>query len=236
MNEIIDVIIRCILSLISLFLITKLLGKKQVSQLSLFDYVIGISIGNFAAEMSINLDSDISHGIIAVVLFGIVSYTVNLLAMKSILLRRYFMGTPTVVIENGNILFQGLKKVKFEINDLLQEARKNGYFDLSEISYAIVEPNGSVSFLPKGEYKPLTIKDMNLKANKQGLCANVIIDGKIMKENLQLLNKNIDWLEKELKVKGQKDFKKILLATLDNNEKLTIYEKNSTVQSHNVLE
>ena len=77
---------------------------------------------------------------------------------------------------------------------------------------------------------------MNLKANKQGLCANVIIDGKIMKENLQLLNKNIDWLEKELKVKGQKDFKKILLATLDNNEKLTIYEKNSTVQSHNVLE
>ena len=236
MNEIIDVTIRCILSLISLFLITKLLGKKQVSQLSLFDYVIGISIGNFAAEMSINLDSDISHGIIAVVLFGIVSYTVNILAMKSITLRRYFMGTPTVVIENGNILFQGLKKVKFEINDLLQEARKNGYFDLSEISYAIVEPNGSVSFLPKGEYKPLTIKDMNLKASKQGLCANVIIDGKIMKENLQLLNKDIEWLEKELKIKGQKDIEKVLLATLDNNEKLIIYEKNKTVQSHNVLE
>ena len=143
-TELLDVTLRAMISLVTLFLITKMLGKKQVSQLSLFDYVIGISIGNFAAEMTINLESDYLHGILAVVIFGVVAYLVSILTMKSIHLRRYFMGTPTLLIQDGKLLEKNMKKVKYDMNDLLEQCRINGYFDISEIKYALMEANGTV--------------------------------------------------------------------------------------------
>lgn len=234
--EVLDVIVRSLLSLVTLFLVTKMLGKKQVSQLSLFDYVIGISIGNFAAEMSINLETNYINGTVAVVIFGVVAYIVSILTMKSIHLRRFFMGVPTILIEHGKLLIDGMRKVKFDLNDLLEECRIKGYFDISEIEYAIMETNGTVSILPKGDYKPVTMKDMNLKAGKQGLCANVILDGKIMKNNLKNINKDEKWLLKELKVKGYKELDQILLGTVDINEKLIIYEKNEGLDPTDVLE
>ena len=221
-KELFDVTIRAISSLVTLFLVTKMLGKKQVSQLSLFDYVIGISIGNFAAEMTINLESNEINGIWAVILFGLFAYLISYFTMKSIKLRRFFMGTPTVLIQNGKILEQNLKKVKFDINDMLEEIRGAGYFDLSQVEYAILEANGEVSILPKSEYRPLTPKDMKLKVTKEGLCSNIIIDGKIMHNNLKNINKDEKWLDKALKVKGYADLSKILLATVDINDKIII--------------
>ena len=234
--EVMDVILRALLSLIALFLVTKLLGKKQVSQLSLFDYVIGISIGNFAAEMTTDLELPYIHGIVAVLVFGLVAYLVSYFSMKSIILRRFFIGTPTVLIKNGKILVNSLKKCKFDINDLLEECRVDGYFDISQIEYALLEANGQLSILPKGESLNVTVKDMNLKPQKQSLCANVIIDGKIMKNNLKFINKDEKWLKKELKIKGYKDLNNILLATVDNDEKLIIYERNENVRNYEILE
>lgn len=236
LNELLIVIVRAYISLITLFLITKMLGKKQVSQLSLFDYVIGISIGNFAAEITINFDSSLIYGIVSVLIFGTFAYTISILTMKSIKIRRFFIGVPTVLIDKGQILEKGLKKVKFDINDLLEECRGNGYFDLNEIDYAIMEVNGKVSIMPKQPYKPITLKDMNLKESNQSLCANVIIDSTIMENNLKNMNKNIEWLEQQLKIKGYESLDNILLATLDKNEKFTVYEKNNDKQSKNVLE
>ena len=235
-SELCDVTIRAISSLITLFLITKMLGKKQVSQLSLFDYVIGISIGNFAAEMTINLESNELNGIWAVVLFGLFAYLVSYLTMKSIVLRRFFMGTPTILVQDGKILENNLKKMKFDINDMLEEIRISGYFDLSQVEYAILEPNGEVSILPKTEYRPITPKDMKIKVGREGLCSNVIIDGKIMHNNLKNINKDEKWLYKAIKVKGYNDISKILLATVDINDKIVIYERNYNIESKNVLE
>lgn len=231
-----NVAIRAIISLLILFLITKLLGKKQVSQLSVFDYVIGISIGNFAAEITTSLDTQFVNGILAMTIFGTFAYLVSIFTMKSIFLRRIFIGTPTILIDKGKIIEKNLKKVKFDINDLLEQCRINKYFDLNEIEYAILEVNGTLSILAKGENKNITIKDMNLPVKKQGLCANVIIDTKIMKENLSNYNKTEGWLKKELKVKGYKDTSNILLATIDINEKLTVYEKNVKEETNDILE
>lgn len=235
-KELLDVTIRAISSLITLFLVTKMLGKKQVSQLSLFDYVIGISIGNFAAEMTINLESNEINGIWAVVLFGLFAYLISILTMKSIWLRRFFMGTPTILIQDGKILESNLKKAKFDINDMLEEIRIAGYFDLSQVEYAIMEANGTLSVLPKPDYKPLTPKDMGIKVEREGLCSNIIIDGKIMHNNLKNIKKDEKWLNKQLKVKGYSDISKILLATIDVNEKLVIYERNYNIDSKDVLE
>ena len=146
------------------------------------------------------------------------------------------MGTPTVIIQDGKILEKNLKKVKFDINDMLEEIRESGYFDLSQVEYAIMEANGKFSILPKPEYKPLTPKDMNLKVEKEGLCSNVIIDGKIMHNNLKNIKKDEKWLYKVLKVKGYSDISKILLATVDVNEKLVIYERNLNDNPKDVLE
>lgn len=236
MIEVLEVIIRSLLSLATLFIATKIIGKKQVSELSLFDYVIGISIGNFSAEISLSNDIQYVNAFVAVMVFGIISYLVSLWSLKSMRMRRFFLGKPTILIQDGHIIRKNLKKVRMNINELLQQCRTNGNFDLNEVEYAIMESNGQISILPKAIEKPVTPKDMQLKVDKSYMCANVIIDGKIIINNLLNMNKDKEWLEKELKVKGYEDCSGILLATLDPNEKLTIYEDNRNLKVRNILE
>ena len=169
-------------------------------------------------------------------MFGLVAYLVSVLTMKSIWLRRYFMGVPTIMIEHGKLMEQNMKKLKFDVNDLLEECRSAGYFDLSEIEYAIMEANGKLSILPTGENKPITVKDMSLKPQPQGLCANVVIDGKVMKENLKAIQKSEKWLRQQLKVQGYNDITGILLATVDIHEKLVVYDKNVQTKAVEMLE
>ena len=232
-GELLIVTYRSLLSLAALFLVTKMLGKKQVSQLSLFDYVIGISIGNFAAEMTINLESQTINGILAVFIFGLVAYIISILTMKSILLRRFFMSTPTVLIEKGEILIDGLRKVKFDINDLLEVCRIKGYFDVGEIEYALMEANGELSILPKEKYRSVILSDLNIKKEQTSLYANVIIDGKIMELNLEKIGKNKEWLFEKIKTH---DLSNILLATVDNKGNLKTYFSNKNHESKEILE
>lgn len=234
--EVLIITQRAIFSLVTLYLVTKLIGKKQVSELSLFDYVISISIGNFAAEMTMNLDTQSINGFVSVVIFGLIGTLVSILTMKSILLRRFFMGTPTIIIDNGKFVYKNMKRTKMDMNDFLQTARIAGYFDISEIKYALMEANGQISFLPKEEYLPVTNKNMKLNIQKEGLCANVIIDGKIMEKNLSKIKKDEKWLVKSLNVKGYKNINEILLATVDINEKLTVFLKHENDNILNVLE
>ena len=201
-SEVLTTSYRAIISLAVLFLVTKMIGKKQVSELSLFDYVIGISIGNFAAEMTINLESQEINGIVAVLIFGIVAYIVSYITMKSIYLRRFFIGVPTIIIDKGKINYKNMKKFKMDINDLLEQARINGYFDLSEIEYGIMEANGIMSFKLKDIYDTPTNKDLNINTKNIGICANIIIDGKYMKNNISNMNKNIEWVENKIKDMG----------------------------------
>lgn len=235
-SEIKIVIMRSFSSFLFLFFITKMIGKKQVSELSLFDYVVSISIGNFAAEIPMNLDGQFLNGIVGLSVFGIIAYLVTILSMKSITLRRFFMGVPTIIMQDGKFVYENFKKIKIDINDFLESARVNGYFDVSEIKYAFMEADGKISFMPKDEYRKITISDMNLKVKKQGLVANVILDGKIINKNLLNINKDEDWLIKELKQKGYNNYKEILLATVDINEKINIYKKYDNIDVKRVLE
>jgi len=232
--EFFDVILRCLVSLVTLFLVAKMLGKKQISQLSVFDYVIGISIGNFAAEMSINLESEYLHGVVAVIVFGLVAYLVSVLSLKSLRMRRFFMGDPTMLIQDGKIVYKGLKKARFDVNDLLEECRIKGYFDIREIDYALMEANGDISFMLKPEYQAPQLKDLNVKKQKNGLCANLIIDGDIIHKSLKEMNKDIKWLQHELSVKGIKQ-ENVLLATLDLNENFEVYAKDVNLDEYEIL-
>lgn len=224
--EAFKIIPRSVASLIVLFLITKLMGKKQVSELSLFDYVIGISIGNYTAEMVMNFDYQYINGIIAILTFGIISYLVSILTMKSMSLRRFLIGVPTIIIDEGKISLEALKKAKLDINDFLEQCRGEGYFDVSEISSAILEANGKISILPKRDYQVPTLKDLKIKANKEYLSVNIIIDGNLMENNLKNSNKNKAWLDKELEKQGYNGYENILLATI-TNDSLNIFDKDT---------
>lgn len=234
-KEALSIIPRSIVSLVALFIATKILGKKQVSQLSLFDYCIGISIGNFTAEMILVLDSQLINGVVAIVTFGIMGYLISYLTMKSIIIRRFAFGVPTIIMKEGKIIYTALKKLNIDINDFLEQARSEGYFNLEEISYAIMEANGKISFLEKDEYKKPTKKELKLKKTKETLAANVIIDSKLMIENIKNTDQPYEWFIKELKKQGYETYENILLATYANDT-LNIYQKNENIEPTKILE
>lgn len=236
MSNFFNICFRTILVLIILFFITKMMGKKQISELNFFDYVVGITIGSIAADISLDIEKNMIAGIAALFIYGFISYIISFVSIKSILARRFFIGVPTVLVEKGKIIESGLKKSKIDVNDLLMEARENGYFNLDKIDYALMEVNGNISFLPKEKEKPVTKKDMKIKCSNEGLTVNAIIDSKYMVNNMKAINKDKEWLDHELKVNGYDNYDNILLATIDNNYKVTIYEKNVNPDKNTVLE
>lgn len=236
MSNFLNICFRTILVLIILFFITKMMGKKQISELNFFDYVVGITIGSIAADISLDIEKNMIAGIAALFIYGFISYIISFVSIKSILARRFFIGVPTVLVEKGKIIESGLKKSKIDVNDLLMEARENGYFNLDEIDYALMEVNGNISFLPKEKEKPVTKKDIKIKCSNEGLTVNAIIDSKYMVNNMKAINKDKEWLDHELKVNGYDNYDNILLATIDNNYKVTIYEKNVNPDKNTVLE
>ncbi len=236
MSDFLNICFRTILVLIILFFITKMMGKKQISELNFFDYVVGITIGSIAADISLDIEKNMIAGIAALFIYGFISYIISFVSIKSILARRFFIGVPTILVEKGKIIESGLKKSKIDVNDLLMVARENGYFNLDEIDYALMEVNGNISFLPKEKEKPVTKKDIKIKCSNEGLTVNAIIDSKYMANNMKAINKDKEWLDHELKVNGYDNYDNILLATIDNNYKVTIYEKNVKPDKNTVLE
>lgn len=211
-------------SLIVLFLLAKLVGVRQISEMSFFDYVVGITIGSIAAEMATDLDKGWARPVLAMVIYGVSAYLISVLSRKSIKARRFISGTPIILINKGKIDKKSLAKARMELNDLLAQARVAGYFNLADIDYALLETTGSISFLPVPNKRPLNPKDFNFSPIREGLYVNVIIDGIIMKEDLKYAGIDEKELKKMLQSRGKQQ-EEILLATIDFNKQLTIYEK-----------
>ena len=183
------VVIKGCIAVIYLFLVIKTLGKKQISELNIFDYIIGLSLGNIAAEMTVNDEITIIEGLISMTIYGLLSLFVSYITSKSILARRFITGFPVVLIENGKISKEQLTKCKIDINDLLQDARESGYFNITEINYAIMEPSGKISFLPKARYQPTTPNDMKLKVDENNNLS-LVTTQYILYSNDKTLDKN----------------------------------------------
>ena len=224
MTETTSVIFRTILVLIILFLLFKIMGKKQVSQMSMFDYITGITIGSIVADISLDIEKNLKAGIICLLIYCFTDLLLSYLSLKSIKLRNFFNGKEVILIENGLINRKNMSKNQITINILETEARVNGYFNLNEINNAILEPNGKISFEAKENNKPITKKDMNIKVNNNPIVYNIIIDGEIVDENLKHVSKDREWLYHELKVLGKRK-EDIILLTLDSNEKINLYPK-----------
>ena len=157
-------------SIIVMFAISKLLGNKQISQLTLFDYINGITIGSIASEMAVSQEMDeLIVPVIAMVLYGLTGFLLSVLTMKSIHCRHFLSGKPILLIEKGKIYPENLKTAKLDVNDLLSRARTSGYFDISKIYYAILETNGTISFMERAAEAPLTPKDLGYEKQDEKL-------------------------------------------------------------------
>ena len=234
--ELLELLVRSFFSVVILFLITKLMGYRQISQLSFYDYIIGISIGSISADMATGLDQDWWHTAIPLVIYGGISLLLSFLTLKSIKARRYFSGTPIILIQGGEILKQNLKKVHYDLNDLLAECRIAGYFDINDIQYAVMENNGKISFLADPLKRPCCPQDFQLSPNPEGLVANLIIDGKIMYDHLKRVGKDKNWLDQQLDQQNVASVSDVFLGTYDFSGKFQIFLKDSKVKPLDVLE
>ncbi len=216
MSDIVKVLVFSITSYVFLFIIAKLLGKKQIAQLSFIDYVVGITIGSIAAEMATETTKPFYHYLIAMAVFFLFDMLVSLLGRKNAFLKKLVNGKPIILIENGKIDYKKLKKSKLCIDEVCGMARDKNIFDLNDIAYAIFETNGKLSILPKSPKQPLVAENLDIKLPAPSLTEYLIIDGKICKDSLKSSNMTEEWLLGRLNIANKADINNILVASYDN--------------------
>ena len=223
--EFIKVILTSILSVVSLFVIAKIMGHKQMAQLDFFDYITGITIGSIAAELATELVAPWKP-LIAMIIYGLVALGLTILAHKFPKTRKYVNGTPTIVMDNGKLYRENMKKAKLELSEFMVLCRQEGYFNLNDIQTAVFVYNGRITILPKSEKRPLTPEDMNITPEKAEICTEIIMDGRILHENLKRLGLDLTWLDKQLKKQKYDNAKEIYLGICDKNNNLTLFPSN----------
>ncbi len=224
--EFFKIILSSVFSVIILFILTKLMGNRQVSELTMFDYIIGISIGSIAAEMATDIEKPI-YGVIAMAVYAFFAIFFSFLTSKSLKARNIIFGKTLVLMNDGKMNKENFKKAHLDLSEFLMQARTAGYYYISDIDTAQMEPNGKISFLPFPHKRPVTAEDLKVVPQPQVKSYNVVSDGIIIESNLQKLNKTEKWLSKELTRKGFDNVSKIFLAVLDENDGLTVFSENS---------
>ena len=221
--DILKVLLTALISVLALFIVTKMMGHKQVAQLDFFDYVSGITIGSIGAELATELEEPYKP-LLALAVYGLASLFVNLVAHKIPKTRKYINGTPTILMNDGKLYRENLKKAKLDLSELMLLCREQGYFDLEGIQTAVFEHNGKLSILPKASSRPVTPEDLKIKAKTTQIGVEVIMDGRVMGENLTRIGRDANWLSKQLKRQGYRDAKEILLAIYRPDEdSLSLY-------------
>ena len=221
--EIAKVILASILSASALFIIAKVIGHKQVSQLDFFDYITGITIGSIAAEVATTLESPWWKPLLAMVVYGSITALLSVLTEKFPKTRKYINGTPTIILDNGKLYRKNMKKAKLELSEFMLMCRQEGYFKLSDIQTAIFEYNGKLTILPTSLKRPVNPEDIGIKPNEEYISTEVIMDGRVLEENLKRMGLDITWLQKQLDKQKIRSPKEVFLGLCDSNNKLTVF-------------
>lgn len=227
--EVMKIIALSIGSMIVLFILTKIMGQREMSQLSVFDYIIAITIGSIAAEMATSLEENFVQPLVAMIVYALINLAISFLNTKFAKLRPIFSGKTLVLYDNGTLFKENFKKAKIDLNEFLVQCRTNGFFDLTEIKTALLEENGKISFLPYSDRRPANPNDFSIKPKEDEILTNLILDGKVMEENLKELGLDKIWLMEMLQKQGIIKIDNIFLATyntVDGN--LLAYLTNNT--------
>jgi len=199
--------------------IMRMMGKKQIGELEPFELVIALMISELATFPMQDIRIPVLHAIIPIVTLLFLQIATSLIELKSERARKIFTGTPSILIKNGIIDIAELRYQRFNINDLLEELRLKGYFNLSDIQYAILETSGELSILPKTGQSSATKDDLKLKITQESLPIPLIMDGNINHKNLKLLAKDEIWLNNLLKENNISNARDVFLGIIDTKNK-----------------
>ncbi|WP_085522272.1 DUF421 domain-containing protein [Tuberibacillus sp. Marseille-P3662] len=210
------ILVRSLIAFIVVLTFARLMGKKQISQLTFFDYIVGITIGSITATLAINQNIRIIYGLIGLFVWGILPILFGWLSIRSNIFRKLVEGSPTKLIENGQVLERNLHQAKMSVDDLTTMLREKNAFNLSDVELAVLETNGKVSVMKKANQQPLTPKDMDQTVEDSHEPKILVVDGHLLQENLHQLGYTKEWLLGELQKQGANDFSNVFLAQIDS--------------------
>ncbi len=211
-------------SVAALFLIAKFIGHKQIAQFDFFDYITGITIGSIAAEMATELEKPWKP-LTAMAIYGVITLLMSIISKNFPKSRKFLNGTPTILMDNGKLYYENMKKSKLDLSEFMVMCRQQGYFDIRDIQTAVFEYNGKLTVLPVSNKRPATPEDMSLAPEQQFLFTELIMDGNILNENLKRMGLDRVWLDKKLKENSISSPEEIFLALCDRNLNFVFYEK-----------
>jgi len=221
-----DIIFELVVGFFTILIVLKFLGKIQFSQITPFDFITGLVMGNFVGDAVFDDKIDITEIVFTIVIWGLLIYCVEKLTQKSLVLRVMFEGKPALLVKNGNILYKSLKKNHIDLNQLQQQMRKQGYFSIYEAEYVILERDGQISIAPKHEYGAPTKQDLNITKAKVRLPFALIMDGKLIVGNLNEAGLTEEWLKGELTNININDYKEVFYAEWEESKGLTLSKYN----------
>ncbi|MEG6615585.1 DUF421 domain-containing protein [Peptococcaceae bacterium 1198_IL3148] len=218
------VAIRTIILFVLVTIGIRLMGKREIGQLQPYELVIMILLAELAALPMSNSGVPLVNGILPILILVLVQVSLSLLSLKSIRAREIICGTPVILIDKGKIVEQELKRIRYNINDLLEQLRAKNMFNIADVEFAILETSGELSVIPKSQKRPLAPADINIATNYEGLPTTLIIDGNLLSDNLAKNNLKEDWLKSQLNQLGINGYREVLFASVDSEGKL-FYQK-----------
>lgn len=218
-----EVIIRSFLSIVALFFSAKVIGNKQMSQLNMFDYINGITIGSIGAEAAIEDDGQFYIYIVAIGVYTIVIWLITFISSKSIKIRRVFNGRSILLMNSGKMFANNFKTAKIDMDEFLTQSRINGYFNIDDIESAVLEQNGKISFLPKSDKRPPNNQELHITVPKSSINETIILNGEVLFKNLEHCGRDEEWLKKELHRLSIGNVKDIFYAFFNDKNELSVY-------------
>ncbi|MCX7920521.1 MAG: DUF421 domain-containing protein [Clostridia bacterium] len=231
-NTILDSILYTILAYFMALTVARIVGRKMISQMTFFDYIIGVTLGSVTANFALVSQIPISSAITVLITLGVLTLTLDYAHIKSLFIRKAIDSEPTVLVENGKIVNQNMSRTRFTINELLMQLREKNVFNIADVEFAVLETDGNLSVLPKSQKAPLTPSDLNISTKYKGLTKDLVIDGNIMSENLKDINLDENWLRDSLKGHGITNIREVFYAGLDSSGNLFVSKRQDTREKH----
>lgn len=231
-NWVMEVFVRGLGAFLGVILITRIIGKSQMGQLTVTDFVNAVVVGSLAAAMVVDLKTPVVYYVFSLVLIGGLTIGLQYLALQNRVVRKVFEDEPTIVIHNGKVLEDKMARIRYHMDDLMMLLREKDVFNIADVEFAIAEPNGGLSVLLKSQKQPVTPEDLQIPTAYEGLSTELIMDGVVIQQNLVQTGLTEDWLFGELEKRGIQNLNHVMLAALDSQGDLFVDLRRDVIEDY----
>lgn len=229
---VINSVLRVIIAYFLLLFLARFMGRKLISHMTFFDFVVGIIVGSVVATMSVDQNNPLVSGISILIVLALLTVGIDLLDIKSFVSRKLFDSEPVLIIENGKLNAANMSRTRLPMDQLMMLLREKNVFNIADVEFAVFETDGKLSVLLKSQKQPVRPSDLGISTTYYGLTKELIIDGNVLNENLESAHLDRQWLTDSLKNYGIRDIKDVFFAGLDTQGNLYVSKKNIDREKH----